>query len=253
MHCTFWLIVTHREVLHLPFFCPGSVFAFTVRKERVDKTRKALEDLLSPLKEQGALVTSSVLEGTDFLHGATLVIQILRSRVVRPNILFLTLGRDGRKDERIDRLVNQANKYDMGVMILCQHPRMAFGMQKDVNLWLRDKSPNWHLAMLITLQLQLNWEGQINLITTTSEKNDRKRLYGFLDRLSDRARLPSMTEFHVLVGSFKESLKDGPRADVNIFGLGPGKVPFDRIRETTDLTKSSCIFIKDSGQESAIA
>jgi hypothetical protein len=34
---------------------------------------------------------------------------------------------------------------------------MAFEMQKNVNLWPRDKSPNWHLAMLITLQRQLSW------------------------------------------------------------------------------------------------
>jgi solute carrier family 12 sodium/potassium/chloride transporter 2 len=102
------------------------------------------------------------------------------------------------------------------------------------------------------LQLQANWEGRINLITTTSDKNDRRRLQGFLERVSDRARLPSATEFHVLVGSFKASVKAAPRADINIFGLGPGRVPFEQIREITELTKSSCLFVKDSGQESAL-
>lgn len=129
---------------------------------------------------------------------------------------------------------------------------MAFGMQRDVNLWLREKSPNWHLAVLVTLQLQLNWEGKINLITTTSDKKDKRRLQSFLERISDRARLPSMTDFHVLVGSFKESLKKTPRADINVFGLAAGNVPFDQIRDVTDLTNSSCLFIKDSGQESAL-
>ena len=162
------------------------------------------------------------------------------------------VGRDGKKNAAINQLIAQASKYEMGAILLSQHSRMAFGMQKDVNLWLRDKSPNWHLAMLVTLQLQLNWEGKINLITTTSEKEDERRLQGFLERISDRARLPSMSDFHVLVGSFKESLKIAPRADINIFGLAPGNIPFGRIREVTDLTSSSCIFVKDSGQESAL-
>jgi solute carrier family 12 sodium/potassium/chloride transporter 2 len=230
----------------------GSVFAFTIRKERLQKTQKALDELFFPLKDQGTLVYTTVIKESDFLRGATLVIQILRSRTLRPNIIFLTVGRNKRKDHSINQLMAQATKHEMGVILLCQHPRMAFGMQKDVNLWLRDKSPNWHLAMLITLQLHLNWEGKINLITTTSDKDDRRRLHGFLERISDRARLPSMTDLHVIVGSFKESLKIAPRADINILGLGADNIPFGRIREVTDLTNSSCIFIKDSGQESAL-
>jgi len=230
----------------------GSVFAFTMRKDKIEKTQNALDELFLPLKEKGTLVYTTVIKEPDFLHGATLVIQILRSRTVRPNILFLTVGRDSRKDTTINQLIAQASKYEMGVILLNQHPRIAFGMQRDVNLWLRDKSPNWHLAMLITLQLHLNWEGKINLIATALDKTDKKRLQGFLERISDRARLPSMTDFHVLVGTFKESLGQAPRADINVLGLGPGSIPFGRIREVSDLTNSSCIFIKDSGQESAL-
>ena len=64
-------------------------------------------------------------------------------------LLFLTLSGDDRKDDTIRALITHAAKHHMGTTILVQHPRMAFGMQKDVSLWLRDKSPNWHLAMLI--------------------------------------------------------------------------------------------------------
>jgi len=230
----------------------GSVFAFTIRKERVEETQEALDGLFLPLKEQGTLVYTAVIEESNFLHGVKLVMQILRSRTFRPNILFLTVGRDSRKDAAINQLIAQASKYEMGAILLNQHPRMAFGMQRNVNLWLRDKSPNWHLAMLITLQLQLNWEGTINLITTTSDNTDEKRLHAFLERISDRARLSSMTDLHVLVGTFKESLKKAPRADINVFGLGPGSITFGRIREITDLTSSSCIFVRDSGEENAL-
>ncbi|MBD3291229.1 Na-K-Cl cotransporter, partial [candidate division KSB1 bacterium] len=145
----------------------GSIFAFTVKENDTDKTASELKDLLSPLENQGLLVNSTVIEDQDFSHGAKLVIQTLRGGAFRPNILFLTLGNDRQKDKSIESLVTQAAKNELGTIILRQHGRMAFGMQKTVNLWLRDRSPNWHLAMLVTLQLQLNWEGKINLVTAT--------------------------------------------------------------------------------------
>ena len=59
-----------------------------------------------------------------------------------------------------------------------------------------------------------------------------------------------MTEFHVLVGEFKDALSQAPRADINIFGVGD-VLPFDLMRETTELTRSSCLYVKDSGNVSA--
>lgn len=229
----------------------GSIFAFTVKENDSDKTALELKDLLSPLEDQGLLVNSTVIEDENFSHGAKLVIQTLKGGAFRPNILFLTLGNDKQKDKIIDNLVSEAAKNELGTIILRQHPRSAFGMQKNVNLWLRDRSPNWHLAMLITLQLQLNWEGRINLVTATQKQEEKQRLNRFLERLSDQARLPSMTYFHVLIGSFEEALRAAPRADINIFGIAD-KISFDFIRIAPELTKSSCLFMKDSGRESAL-
>lgn len=230
----------------------GSIFAFTIKETDTTEIEKALHDLLAPLSKEGILVNSAVIEDSEFLHGAKLVIQTLRGGSFRPNILFLTIGDDRSRDDGIHQLITQATRGELGVMILRQHPRKAFGMQRDVNLWLRDRSPNWHLAILVTLQLQLNWEGRINLVTVASEEREEKRLYRFLDRLSDHARLPWQTEFHVITGSFQESLDTAPRADINVFGLGGETIPFDLIRELPELTASSCLFVRDSGQESAL-
>ena len=164
----------------------------------------------------------------------------------------MTIGEDSRNDDTILQLIQQAKKGELGIIILKQHPRKAFGMQKDINIWLRDQSPNWHLALLVTLQLQLNWGGKINLVTVASKEGDEKRLNTFLERLSDHARLPWQTEFHVLTGGFKDSFRVAPRADINVFGLGDESIPFDLIRELPALTASSCLFVKDSGQESAL-
>ena len=149
-------------------------------------------------------------------------------------------------------MVNNAVTHNLGVIILRQHPRIAFGMQKTINLWLRDKSPNWHLAGLVTLQLQLNWEGKINLITVAEKKEDKHRMYRFLDELSKQTRLPSLTDFHVLTGGFKDAISKAPKGDISLFGLADD-LHFGFMREVTESTNSSCLFVRDSGKESAIA
>ncbi len=230
----------------------GSIFAFTIKEKDTAETEKSLRNLLAPLSKEGILVNSAVLEDSEFLHGAKLVIQTLRGGSFRPNILFLTIGDDRSKDDGLGQLITQATRGELGVMILRQHPRKAFGMQRDVNLWLRDRSPNWHLAILVTLQLQLNWGGRINLVTVAPEEREEKRLHRFLDRLSDHARLPWQTEFHVVTGEFEESLDTAPRADINVFGLGEKGIPFELIRGLPERTASSCLFVRDSGKESAL-
>ncbi len=232
----------------------GSIFAFTMTNEEQSEAKLAsLNDLLAPLKGH-ILVNSVVIEENDFFAGAKMVIQTLRGGSFRPNTLFLTISSDKKNDHLIDQLTSVASRYKMGVVILVQHARVAFGMHKHVNLWLRDKSPNWHLAVLMALHLQLNWEGKINLITATDDTSfeERERLLELLHHLSDQTRLPSLTEFHVLTGTFREALDTAPRADINIFGLATDEVPIDFVRQVPEWVKSSCVFVKDSGYESAL-
>ncbi len=232
-------------------FPAGSIFAFSVKDSEIENSDISLKELMKPIDEEGVLVNSTVIEDHDFIHGAKIVIQTLRGGSFRPNTLFLTIGEDSRKDNNISDLIKIASQNELSVLILRQHARVAFGMQKDINIWLRDKSPNWHLTVLIALQIQLNWEGKINLVTVAEDKEDKPRLNKFLNRLSDQTRLPSLSEFHVLVGDYKTALKNAPRADINIMGVGDNH-NFELIRETSELTKSSCLFVKDRGEVSAI-
>lgn len=229
----------------------GSIFAFSVKEKERKETQDRLRELVNPLRKEKIIVNSTVIEDNNFLHGAKLVIQTLQGGLFTPNILFLTLGGNEEKDFIIKELVERASEHSLGVILLRQHPRMAFGFQRNINVWLRDKSPNWHLAILIALQLHRNWNGKINLVTVAEKQDDKKKLYNFLEMLSDQTRLPSLTEFHVLTSDFKNSLSQAPRADINIFGL-PEELNFKMMRETPDLTNSSCMYIKDSGQESAL-
>ncbi len=230
----------------------GSVFALTVQEEGDAETETALTNLLQPLSREGILVSSTVIEDQDFQHGMKLVIQTLKGGTLRPNTLFLTFGESKDNDAMIKQMVKQAISHKLGTVLLHQHPRVAFGMQKTINLWLRDRSPNWHLAMLIALQLHTNWDGQLNLITATTDKGQKNRLLRFLEQLSDHARLPFMTEFHVLIGDFQTVLLQAPEADVNIFGMSE-KFHLDFMRNVSKSSNSSCLFVADSGQENALA
>ena len=229
----------------------GSIFAFTVQENHREETLQSLEELMAPLKSQNLFVNTTVIEDKDFIHGAKHVIQTLKGGTFRPNSMFLTLGDDHAKDTIIEQMVDEASRDNLAVMILRQHPRVAFGMHEQVNLWLREKSPNWHLAVLIALQLQLNWDGRLNLIASAETDKEKRRVYRFLERLSDMARLPSRTYFHVIVGSFQDTIAAAPRGDINIFGLGE-KLSFEFMRGTADWTNSSCLYVKDSGWESAL-
>ena len=229
----------------------GSLFAFTVASENKGEAQKDLDRLLTPLAQQSIFINSTVIEDSDFIHGAKIVIQTLRGGAFKPNILFLTLNGEGEGDTRVGQLVAEAHRDDLGVLVLRQHPRVAFGMQQHINLWLRERSPNWHLAVLTALHLQLNWGGRLNLVTTAPAPVDVPRLTAFLEKLSDAARLPSLTEFHVLEGSFQDALPAAPRADINIFGIGDPP-NFGFMRGAVDWTNSSCLFVRDSGQESAL-
>ena len=54
------------------------------------------------------------------------------------------------------------------------------------------------------------------------------------------------------MGEFEPYLAEAPRGDVNIFGLmDPPK--FGRKREIVSRTRTSGLFVLDSGQESALA
>jgi amino acid transporter len=231
----------------------GSIFAYTITKNNIQEIETALDELLAPMREEGVLISTAAIDHPDFVQGTLLLMQATKKMPFRPNILFLTLGDNIERDHNLKQLIHHADKNELGVILLRQHARVAFGMQKKINVWLRDRSPNWHLAMLIALMLQSNWNAILNILTVANDKAEESRLLKFFNTLNDQARLPSQTQFHLLVGNFNDIVGDAPHADINIFGMGAGEPDFRVMRELPGKTKSSCIFVKSSGAEDALA
>jgi hypothetical protein len=135
------------------------------------------------------------------------------------------------------------------------------GHEQTINVWIRDQSPAWEvglrlsnldLSLLLAYQLARNWDGQINLITIVADPSEKENGENFLADLVNYGRMPRSTQPIVRVGTLDEALPEMPLADLNIFGLQQ-QVDLAFIRRLVEATDASCIFVRDSGDESAMA
>jgi hypothetical protein len=129
-----------------------------------------------------------------------------------------------------------------------------------VSVWINDRSPDWKVSMdignldllvLMGYKLKRNWNAEMRLMTVVRDEEQAEDARAFLNTLTDVARMPEATT-QVHVGDFEAYLKEAPRGDVNIFGL-MDPPNFARMREIVNRTRTSGLFVRDSGTESALA
>jgi solute carrier family 12 sodium/potassium/chloride transporter 2 len=144
---------------------------------------------------------------------------------------------------------------------LARHPIIELGREQLINVWVSNQGPDWvhdlrhsnlDLAILLAYQLAQNWDGRITLCMAVPDEETKEKASVFLTRLISLARLPKETEILVLVSGFVEALSQSPRADLTIFGLS--KEPdLAFVQELVRDLNGSCVFVRDSGDESALA
>jgi hypothetical protein len=105
---------------------------------------------------------------------------------------------------------------------------------------------------LLAYKLSRNWKGRINLCMAVSDAETETRARQFLEELVTLTRLPGDTGVLVWQSSFEEALKSAPRADLSSFGL-PREPDLAFSQRIVELVDGSCIFVRDSGEESALA
>lgn len=231
----------------------GSVYAFTIHDSQLEKFEGELDALFAPLVSDSVRITTAVLSDSDFMHGAKLAVQTLKPSLFRPNILFMTLSpKNKSNDEMVKELGLNALKNEMGFMLLCRPAKRTINQSRNINLWLRDKSPNWHLSVLIALHLQLNFDGELNLLSVAKDEKEKKKVLNFLRQLSEKTRLPAKTNLMVLSGDFDELVRATPDAAFNIFGLSE-LIDVTRARQIVEGLQCPSLFVRDSGNENAFA
>lgn len=210
--------------------------------------------------DDGIYSQTTMLEEADFVNGVRTATQILRSTFFRPNILFLHLRQDNDFDE-VQALVEKTAAYQMGIVLLARHEVKELGREQMINVWVSNQGPDWKpdlrmsnldLAILMAYQLAQNWQGRINLLTAVDDAETYQKAQRFLEDLVELTRLPKTTSVVVIQQPFMTALTHAPSADLSILGLS--STPDISVCHTiATMVDGSCVFVRDSGDESALA
>jgi len=210
---------------------------------------------------EGIFARVALVRTERFPQALRTVMEIYHSAFFRPNILFLPVYPVDADEEVLQQLADHAKRNQVGVLLYVDNPLTALGREEVINVWIRDQSPAWQvglrlsnldLTLLLAYQLARNWQGRINLITVVSDPEEQENGEKFFRQLIDFGRMPRDTQAYVTSSSFRDYLPHAPQADLNIFGLQE-VVNVEFMQQMVEVTGSTCIFVRDSGLESALA
>lgn len=226
---------------------------------RADTDLSQLAEAASDFKLDGIYCSSTSLPSPSFGEGATFSISVLQGDFFPPNVVFVSvLDKD---EAELQKTLDCARSHQTGLTLFAPHPRAGLGRERDVNLWVRAPGPDWKLklkmgsldlTLLLALQVTEGWRGRVRLLCVVRTEDEVENTRAFLDELAIEARIFGLCGLEVLVGDFADQLQAAPQADLNIFGLGDS-VDLENIANTTMLTDGSCLFVRASGKESALA
>ncbi len=242
----------------------GSVRALGIYPPEQRANVAALPEQVAAFGRYGIGGRSILLEEADFVTGVRATMEVLSSSYFRPNILFMpALPREGQMGdpEAWVRLLERAPSYRVAVVLYAQHGLTGMGQEQVINVWVREQGPDWKLALrlanldlavLLAYQVARNWHGRINLCMVVDDEEMESQARPFLQELISLARLPASTTLHLYQGSFWQVLAQAPRADLTILGL-QARPDLEFIARAIEVVDGTCVFVRDSGDESALA
>lgn len=209
--------------------------------------------------DEKLLATSVVIDAPSLLDGVRTCSAVMRGSAFQPNVLF---GRAHHyTQETLQGFVDVASEHRMGVALFYEHPEASLNQERRVNVWISDQSPEWKLGLrlpnldlsvLLGYQVWHNWDGRMRLLTVCPDPAQEANARHYLQRLIEDARLPASADTWVREGRFLDCLEDAPRADLNVLGLSED-VDVAFLEQIVQRTRSSCLFVRDSERESALA
>jgi amino acid transporter len=237
----------------------GSIYVMGCHKAGERNQLTGLQGYEQAFARDGIFARVALLEMRRFRYTLQTTMEVLSRVFFRPNILFLSVLPDSKQDA-LQFISDHAIENELGVIFYADNPLTALGREQVVNIWLREQSPEWRiglrlpnldLPLLIGYQLARNWHGNLNLITVVKDEAQQTAASTYLETLIELGRMPRGTQPVVLIGSLTDAIPQAPEADLSIWGL-PDQIDLDFMRHMTEQTVSSCIFVHDSGKESAL-
>ena len=222
-----------------------------------------LERLGRSFHKKGVLCTWSVVDFEGFGTAVWASLQALQGAFFRPNILCLTLPDRQDRFEETHELLLKAQGTGVGVLMVALHPKAGLGQRNIVNVWVRAHPQSWdphkafeagslNLILLMAYRLMRTWNAEVNLFTVVPTADQEEPARRFLDELCDLTRFPNEARREVRVGAFEQVLSTVPVADVNVMGIQP-EPNFAFTKRMVHASRSTCLFVLDSGRESALA
>ena len=224
---------------------------------------RRLKNLTAAFRRQGIFTTFSILKVSDPIAGISVVLQSAQNTFFRPNITFIKVPEKVDDWLQLQPILLEAQQLEVGIMLFALHPLAGMGRTEVINVWLTPQiedipftaklqKGNLNLTLLMALRLHRSWQGSLHLITVVSSTEEVKTAQKYIEELRDLCRIPNHAKTFVLVGEFEDCKTQAPQSDMDFIGL-PREPDFDFICRMVELTGSSCLFFRDSGNESAIA
>jgi len=251
------------QLLHELVAPEGSIKLLGIAsQEDVVDVSTRMGKLTGEFRKKGVFTTYSVLDSADLETGVVAGLQALRSAFFRPNVLFVTLPKSG-SVESLERLWRESRRLRVGLALFADHPEAGLGKRSVIHLWLPpgahqrsvDETLGSHslnLALLTALRLQRAWKAEMRVYAVCADGVELPLATEWLATLADRARLPAEVQLSTVVGELEDCLVQAPQSDLDLFSL-PHEPDVAWVRRSVQLTRSACLFLGDSGKESALA
>lgn len=241
-------------------YSKGSAVLMGVGINNAKALKNRLQYISEAFKKDNLFSSVTVMKTEKFADGVNFGNQALSGAFFRPNIIFLNMLERDESIKDYPSIIAEAKRLELGVLLYMPHPRAMLGQQQNINVWIRNRGPEWNLydgnynpnlAILTAYKLKNNWNANIRLITVIDTEDERGKAKAFLQDLIDLGRLP-IEDTIVKSGTFLESYIDAPLADINIFGIFPNK-EMSHYREMMLNVNTTCLFVQDSGHENIFA
>ncbi len=238
----------------------GSVQVLTVSPDPLTVGVMAdLDEEIGALREEDILATHAEIEVKRVVEGARIGLSVLGGSLFPPNVLFVHAH--GQSEVELQELYELARTRDVGFCLMFPHPDAGLGREREINVWLprgadtwelKLSLPNLDLALLFGHQIARNWGGgRLRLCLGVDDESRVEAGREFLARLLDVARLSHDTELWVAPAGPDGWPKQTPHADVNL--LPVESVDLQNLEDLSHRLRSTCLFLHDSSQESALA
>lgn len=228
----------------------GRVYYLSSTKNKnIDTSnKKEISEVLKPLREENIFIQETLITSYEFESVLPAALQCIKSSFLAPNIVFFTISDDLYRREKLLNFVNEMNNIDLSYCYLWLHPKQGLGLERKINLWLRDKSPNNDLAVLCALQLSRNMGAELNLCRVVYSDEEKKETVKNMVLFIADARLPFNTKIRVYSGQFKKYFIESD-TDLNIIGR-----PMDNLvlEELIEASPNSILFVSSGGFENAL-